>query len=530
MSVLLLSIAALATAPPAGLQAPMPGPGPHESQTLQHGGPRAFRPPARGQLPPPTPGPKVKVYGYLPYWETDDLAGLPWDRLTDLELFAATADADGSLSATSWWDAAVDAVAIAKVYGVKVHLCALSFDSGAMGALLASSASRASLVENLVSWVEGTGADGVNLDFEGLPVANKQDMVDLAAALDAAVGDVSLATPAVDWAGAWDYSELSKHADLFVMGYDYHWSTSPEAGPVDPLFSGGGTAWSDAHSIAWSLDDYATWDSAPDRTILGLPLYGYRWGTSGASYPASALGTGDTVLFDDAWAEAATFGRLYDEGSVTPYYYDGSAQTWYGDTDSVRQRIQYALDQGIGGIGFWALHYTDDPAFWDMVGTETGVDSGTTGGTGGTGETGGSTDYVAYPGGPLLAYVGDTVVLRGKESVGPADAELAYEWTQVAGTPVKLDDPASDAPRFTVKDVGDLVFELRVGDGADDWSAPAKAYVVVIDPDAGERYQSGGCGCNDPGTPVSAFAALIGLALATRRRAPGAGRTAGHRT
>jgi MYXO-CTERM domain-containing protein len=499
---------------------------PHEAQSLQFGAaPRVHHPPARGRLPAPTPGPAMKVYGYLAYWD-DDLNTVPWDDLTHLALFSVGANADGSLGSTGNWDQAGDALAMAAPYGVKIHLCITQFNPDYIDGILSSATNRNRLIDALVAEVEATGADGVNVDFEGMYSANKQDMVDFTRDLDAAVDEVVLATPAVDWSGAWDYSELSKYADLFIMGYGYHWGGSSEAGPNDPLFSGSGTAWSSPYSLAWTIDDYLYYGAVPERTILGLPLYGQWYDTAGSDYPTDALGGGDAVIFDVAWGEARTYGRLYDAGSETPYYFDGAGQTWYGDTDSVRERIGYARDMGIGGVGFWALNYVDDPGFWTMVGDEAGLgaappDTGNDGTDGTGGNDGGESSdgpWIADAGLPFLAYVGDTVILSALGSIGPEGADPAYEWTQVAGPPVTLDRPTAGEPSFRIESPGNVVFEVRVGDGANTWSAPARSYVVVIDPDAGERFEPAGCGCATGPAPPGWLAVAAFVAVRRRRK------------
>lgn len=500
--------------------------GPHALHVAEFGtGARTAFPPPRQPLPPPTPGPDLRVYGYLAYW-ADDLSTVPWDDLTDIAIFSVGANSDGSLGPTGNWDIADDAVAMAAPYGVRVHLCVTQFDEGTLQTLLSSSTNSNALVDELVDWEAATGAHGVNIDFEGLPYAVKQQMVDFTADLDAAVGDVVLATPSVDWAGSWDYSELTKHADLFVMGYGYHWSGSSYAGPVDPLYAGTGTVWSgiQSYSLDWTADDYVYWGGDPARIILGLPLYGTSWPTSGNGVPEATLGTGTSVFFEDAWADAAAWGRSWEADSHTPYTYGGGEQLWYGDEESVQDRIAYVRDEtSLAGIGFWALNYDGgDEAFWSMIRDETTTavettPTGTTGTGTGTG-TGGTTappgDWVADAGLPFLAYVGDTVVLSGKGSRGPAGEELRYRWTQVAGPTVELTDRASAEPAFTVDASGTHAFELEVGDGAV-WSAPAASYVVVIDPGLARRHGPG-CGCD--GASGASGGLFLVLAAALRRR------------
>lgn len=535
----LLSLPAFASPVPV---LPVEPTGPHALQVAQYGG-RPYAPtvPARRFLPLPTPGPDLTVYGYLAYWE-DDLGSVAWDDITHLAVFSAGVNSDGTLFDTYKWDIADDAVAMGAPYGVKIHLCVTNFSPSSLEALLSSSASRNRLIDELVDWKAATGAAGVNIDFEGLPSSVKSEMVTFTRDLEAAVGEVVLAGPSVDWSGAWDYSELTKDADIFVMAYGYHWGGSSYAGPTDPLFAGAGTVWNgvQSYSIAWSIDDYVANGADPSRIILGLPLYGMEWPTSGNGVPAAANGGGDSIFFEDAWADEASFGRNWEGDSLTPYTFGGGQQIWYGDEESVRERIVYARDEtDIQGIGFWALHYDgDDASFWQMIRTETQASGGTTGttepdpttdpgttttepdpvGPGGTNEAPeGDAGFVADAGQPFLAYVGDTVVLSGLGSYGPAGTDdLAYEWTQMAGPAVALSSDTVAEPTFAVESVGTHVFELVVGDG-ERRSSAARSYVVVIDPSLPTRHASG-CGCN--GAPGSlGLAALMSL-IASRRRKP----------
>lgn len=350
--------------------------GPHAEHALAFGdAPRAHA--ALEALPPPrpaTPGPDLTVYGYLAYWD-DDLNTVPWDELSHIAIFAATAETDGSLTDTGNWSQAAAAVSMAQAYGVKVHLCVLNFSSSELSALLNNPTARSTLVDNLADWQASTGADGINVDFEGMPSDARAGMVAFTAELEAAVGEVVLATPSVDWSSAWDYAALTDHADLFIMGYGYHWSGSSWAGPTDPLYAGSGTIWSglNSYSLSWSLDDYLDEGADPDRVILGLPLYGRAYATSSSTIPSASLGDGGAVFFRDAWDAAARVGSTYEPDSMARMAYEGGEQIWFGDADTVADRIAYARDvAGVGGVGFWALNYDDsDPFFWATVRDET---------------------------------------------------------------------------------------------------------------------------------------------------------------
>lgn len=524
--------------------------GPHALQDQQYGfvGARSTIP-SRGLLPMPSIGPDLKVYGYLAYWN-DDLNSVLWDDITHIAIFSAGVNSDGTLYDTSRWDIADDAVLLAEPYDVRVHLCVTNFDPDSLETLLSSATNRQTLIDELVDWQASTGAHGVNIDFEGLPYAVKSEFVTFIADLEAAVGEVVLAGPAVDWAGSFDYDELTQYADIFIMGYGYHWGGSSYAGPTDPLYAGTGTVWSgiQSYSLSWTIDDYLYYGADPDRIILGLPLYGYSWPTASNSVPVSTQGTGVSVTFSQAWDDEATYGRNWEPDSLTPYTYGGGDQIWYGDEESVRERISYVRDQTtVSGIGFWALHYDgDNTSFWQMIHDETRFGETTTTDTTETTETTGTTTdtgtgpgtdtettdtdptdpgnpppadarFAADAGLPFIAYVGDIVVLSGTGSSGPEGVDLEYRWTQTSGPGVSLSDSTDDEPTFTVEETGVHSFELLVGDGTS-WSAPASSFVVVIDPALPARGETTGCGCRSGRYDLSGiWGATIALLVARRR-------------
>ena len=152
-----------------------------------------------------------QVLGYLPYWKWGDTnLVLHLDQLDVIAYFGVAVLADGSLGDAHHWGTAgmSDLVADAHEAGVKVIITAVNFEPGSIHGVLSSPAIRAKAVNNLVDLVVDQGGDGVNVDFEGLPVEDKAAFVDfvisLKQALDQALGDshVSVATPAVDWVGA----------------------------------------------------------------------------------------------------------------------------------------------------------------------------------------------------------------------------------------------------------------------------------------------------------------------------------------
>lgn len=329
--------------------------------------------PAEGMLPPPytslrPPGdtPDVTVYGYWPYWG-DPLAELPWDQLTHVAIFDVGLNADGSLSSTSrWTNNASTALALGAPWGVKVHLCVTSFSDSVMNTVLPSPALRATAISNLAALVAAEGAHGVNVDFEGMDLSQKANLVSFITELKAAVGEVYLATPAIDWLGAYDYDLLALGSDgVFIMGYGYHWSGG-DPGPGAPLF--GSATWG-PYSLDWSVNDYRTWGAPDDRIVLGLPLYGRRWSTTDNGIPGTSTGSSNAEVFTAARSLGATYGANYDAASETMYTFpSGTSQVWYDSAATLETKIAWAISEGIQGVGFWAMTYEDaDPELWNRI-------------------------------------------------------------------------------------------------------------------------------------------------------------------
>ena len=307
----------------------------------------------------------TQVYGYHPYWGGDvndyELSGL-----THIAVFDVGATSEGELTDIyRWTSVAEDLVARAHPEGVKVHLCVTSFQDSINNVLFASPEYRSNLAQNLASLVNDAGADGVNVDVEGLDPQNRDSLTELIIELKSLVDEVYLATPAVDWSDAYDYEALGRISDgLFIMGYGYHWSGG-DPGPIAPLY--GGSPWSN-YALDWTVDDYLDAGVESDKIILGLPLYGRHWQTISEQVPGTSNGSaGEAILVGEAIAIAEEDGREWDETTHTPFVLYPESQIWYDDIQSIGDKLDYAIELNLG-VGFWALTYEHNlPGFWEMV-------------------------------------------------------------------------------------------------------------------------------------------------------------------
>lgn len=316
--------------------------------------------------------PDGTVYGYLPYWSTDP-EDVDFSGLSHIAYFGVELNPDASLSyAERWHGAGPTLVNRAHEAGVKVHLCLISFSDSVNNTVLPSPSLRTKTIQNLTSLVEAYDADGINIDIEGMDATRRDDLNLFIEELSREVEEIVIATPAIDWSDAYDYSTLSSYADLFIMGYDYHWSGG-DPGPVDPLF--GGSPWG-PYALEWTVNDYLSLGVDPDSIILGLPLYGRSWITVNDSVPGASTGVSDSILMNEAIELANNDGSLFDVITESPYILYPNEQIWFPNVASVEERILWSQEQDLQGVGFWALGYENGVTdFWGMMERTTGLDS-----------------------------------------------------------------------------------------------------------------------------------------------------------
>lgn len=330
---------------------------------------------------------KREVLGYLPYWSytaAEPYVPLRWDLLTILAWFSANMNGSGVIDDKNGWGGATTAriVQEAHAHGVKVIVTVTNF-TGSQITSIVSAANRQRAIDSCLALMAEHDADGINIDFEFVPKAARADFVTFMSELTDAVraaapnggpGHVSLAGPAIDWSGAYDYDMLLENTDgIMVMAYGYHWTGSTTAGPSSPLFSG--DIWA-SRSVSWTIDDYLTYGGTENRgrVIIGLPWYGRSWQVAARTVPSDALSEGATRTFKAAEPEARNLGKLWEDQSKSTYYYKSSggtlSQVWYDDGRSFEEKVAYIDQMDLGGVGIWALGYEGDyPDLWDAIDT-----------------------------------------------------------------------------------------------------------------------------------------------------------------
>ena len=230
------------------------------------------------------------------------------------------------------------------------------FDSALAHTLLTDDALQESVIAQLTAAVEEQGYAGVDVDFEFLLPEDGAAFVTFLAALHQALqknGWILMVDLLPKWAdnqtggaAALDYAAIGEVADyVFLMTYEWGYAAGPPMA-VAPL-----PQVKEVLSYATNLID-------PQKILMGLPWYGYRWPIP---YEAG-MTKGVSLSLNEAIKDAALHdaGISFDLRSQTPYYTyrtDGDAfyQVWFDDAQSMWLKLRQVANEGLYGFGIWNI-------------------------------------------------------------------------------------------------------------------------------------------------------------------------------
>ena len=318
-----------------------------------------------------------KVYGWHPYWVGTAYNNYDFSMLSTFCYFSYELNpATGDYNTIRSWKT-TNSVTQAQAAGCKVELCVTNFGGTNNTTFLTNPTAQQRCIDSLIALVQYRNANGINIDFEGIPGAQRNNlttfMQNLSTQLKTAVpgSEVSMAIFAVDWNNVFDIPNLDPYVDQFViMGYGYHYSGSAQAGPTAPLYSG--SIWwpyNLTRSVLYYLDEGVT----PDNLLIGLPYYGNEYDTPGSTYPGTNQGFQGSRTY--AYAKnnyEGVYTKTYDDHSQTPVYAFQSGpqwrQCWVEDEKSLAEKFDLVWHKNIGGIGIWALGYDNGyTQLWDLI-------------------------------------------------------------------------------------------------------------------------------------------------------------------
>jgi hypothetical protein len=371
-------------------------------------------------LPTPTPRPEIggrELYGYLPYWRINEgtaeyLREVP---LSTIALFSVGASRDGSINTGPLGYQRIagpigrQIIAEAHERNVRVELVFTSFGerrnavffgrkpgrggpptpapaaspatsaAASAGPSNAAGPSRAApwtrTVDELVTLALDLDVDGINVDVELLNEADRDGYGAFLRELRAALLEVrpkarvTVATEAgVRGVGNAAAAAAAGVDRIFLMGYDYHWSGS-RPGASSPVDNVDGV-----YDLRWSIDSYVEAGVPRDRILLGLPLYGMTWRSTGPDRFSRVVGNGKSWILDghlDVLLDPE-FTPQRDPIEHAEFFVKQDGDTWihtyYDSPATLRLKLALARDHGLAGGGFWAIGYEQGlPGYLELM-------------------------------------------------------------------------------------------------------------------------------------------------------------------
>jgi spore germination protein YaaH len=230
--------------------------------------------------------------------------------------------------------------------------------------ILNEPATRQTMIERLAVLCRENGYQGVQIDFEGAPPAERNPFTAfitlLAERLHAQGDKLSTIVTAKYFnvptgrAAMYDDAALSVPSDyLFVLDWGLHWTTSGP-GSID--------------EYGWfkKVAEYTATMPHRSKFVLGMPMYGLDWADGGGpAHPATALEYAGV----SALAAQQGIEPQWDPVALSPHfsYRDSEGaqhEVWFTDTQSIGARADLARSLGLG-VGLWRLG-EEDQGIWAL--------------------------------------------------------------------------------------------------------------------------------------------------------------------
>jgi spore germination protein YaaH len=328
-----------------------------------------------------------EVIGFLPYWLLSKAQTDYSPFITTLTYFGLTVDVDGSIlketapneSEPGWYTLksgkAEPFLKSARNKNLKLSLLVFAGKPDSINQLIANPELHANtLIDEITPIMRTQQFTDLNLDIESTHEASDEARVKFTRfvkAVKQGMDKNKLGTLTVEIApdmlvkkGLIDISQIKDSIDqLVLMAYDYHYIGSQVTGPIAPLLGAGDESEFDVNvSVKLALEKIA-----PEKLILGLPVYGYQWetlreSTRSATIPSSGLSVSTRFLTEhikDCANCVIKKDVLADEKYITyPDLETGTFyQAFYPDRDSTQSKIDLANFYHLNGLALWALGY-----------------------------------------------------------------------------------------------------------------------------------------------------------------------------
>ncbi len=321
---------------------------------------------------------KHKTFGWHAYSGGTAYKSYNFDILWGISYFSYSLNpTNGNYESIHQWKttALIDS---AQAHDCKVFLSVSNFGASKNSKFLKNSAAQDNLIKNLTELLAYRNADGINIDFEGVPNSSKADfsnfIIKISEKLKAKNPKymVSLCLYAEDWHHIFDIPKINSAIDFYtLMGYDYYGSFSKIAGPVSPLK----TSRIFGNGIEYSVDYYLSQGIAPDKLIVGVPYYGAEWLTTTNTIPSKVskfLANPPYKTIKNNYINKldapVQFNTESESSYITLKENTGYKELWFENVKSLSLKYDWIKEKNLAGAGIWALGYDHGyPELWNLL-------------------------------------------------------------------------------------------------------------------------------------------------------------------
>ncbi len=165
-----------------------------------------------------------------------------------------------------------------------------------------------------------------------------------------------------------EMNQLHVYLDFInVMTYDFFSSGSPTTGHHTGLYRSGHPD-APVRTAAAAARRHLDAGIPPDKIVLGVAFYGRGWTgvrpeQSGLHQPYERFTRAYSYsTLADEYINKRGFTRYWDAAAKAPYLWNPDSTTFisYDDPESLRHKVAFVKEKGLGGVMFWAYHHDDD--------------------------------------------------------------------------------------------------------------------------------------------------------------------------
>lgn len=326
---------------------------------------------------------KFEVLGWYPHWEKDYYKSINYSLLSTVAFYSYELDPKTGNPTTVYdWETSGLIDYVKKDGDERTMLLTVTnYGNANNREFLKNDKAQYNFIENLKTQLDTRGADGVCIDFEGIPKAQRDRLTRFMMLLDQELKKVNekyliyMTVPAVNWQKSINPKELNEAVDRFaIMGDNFYGRYSKVAGPVSPLASG--EQW-EPYNLTTSVDYYLKEGVPADKLILALPYYGTIWETRNSDLGSKVKKYIGTRTYDyiqtsinapvqyDPISFSARYSYVLEDDGKTVF-----RQCWFDNDSTLSVKLNYIKDKKLAGMGIWALGYDKGHSeLWKTIST-----------------------------------------------------------------------------------------------------------------------------------------------------------------